>query len=125
MEPKAPQGPRLPILSGGESDAALRGVAEVCDGWHPLNVAPDQGAEGLDRLRGFVAGAGRSMADLWLIVRPGRNIPLTSDLARRYGALGVRMLVADVEYRSSTLPEALAHIARLAKTLRLSQVAVS
>jgi len=125
MDPKPPQGARLPILSGGESDAALRRVAEVCDGWHPLNVTPDQVAEGLERLRGFMAGARRSMADLWLIVRPGRNIPLTPDLADRYGALGVRMLVADVDYRSSTLPEALVHIARLAKTLRLSPVAVS
>ncbi|HYM90431.1 MAG TPA: TIGR03619 family F420-dependent LLM class oxidoreductase [bacterium] len=125
MDPKPAQGARLPILGGGESDAALRRVAEVCDGWHPLNLTPDQVAERLVRLRGFVAAAGRAMADLLLTARPGRNVPVTPDLARRYEALGVRMLVADVDYRSLTLPEALAHIARLAKTLRLSAAVAS
>ena len=125
MDPKPAQGARLPVLGGGESDAALRRVAEVCDGWHPLNVTPEQVAERLDRLRGFMAEARRSMADLSLIVRPGRNIPLTPDLAVRYEAVGVRMLVADVDYRSSTLLEALTHISRLAKELRLSPVPVS
>src|SRR5438309_2894565 len=113
MDPKPPQGARLPILGGGEGDAALRRVADVCDGWHPLGLTPDQVAERLDRLRGFISAAGRSIADLVTIVRPGRGVSVTPDLASRYGALGVRMLVADVEYRSRTLPEALGDISRL------------
>jgi probable F420-dependent oxidoreductase len=125
MDPKPPQGARLPVLGGGEGDAALRRVADVCDGWHPLGLTPDQVAERLDRLRGFIAAAGRSIADLLLIVRPGRGVPVTPDLAGRYEALGVRMLVADVDYRTVTLPEALANISRLANTLRLSPAPAS
>src|SRR5438309_6605682 len=124
MDPKPPQGARLPVLGGGEGDAALRRVADVCDGWHPLSLTPDQVAERLDRLRGFMA-SGRSIADLVTIVRPGRGVSVTPDLASRYEALGVRMLVADVDYRSCTLPEALANVSRLANILRLSPAPAS
>ncbi len=119
MDPKPVQRARLPVLGGGESDAALRRVAEACDGWHPLGLGPDQVGERLGRLRGFVARAGRSFSDLILTARPGLANPLTRDLATRYEALGVRLLVADVNYREMTLPEALANIERLAMELHL------
>ncbi|HLW61739.1 MAG TPA: TIGR03619 family F420-dependent LLM class oxidoreductase [bacterium] len=125
MDPKPVQGPRLPVLGGGEGDVALRRVAEVCDGWHPLNLTPEQVAERLDRLRRYVADAGRSMADLLLTVRPGLANPVTVDLAARYEALGVRLLVADVDYRRLTLPEALAQVAHLARALHLSGAGVA
>jgi len=120
MDPKPRQGARLPVLGGGESDAALRRVAEVCDGWHPLNLTPDGVEERLRRLRDLVVQAGRSFSDLMLTARPGQQVSLTSDLASRYEALGIRLLVADLNYRQLTLPEALAQIGRLAKVLRLS-----
>lgn len=125
LNPKPAQGFRLPVLGGGESDAALRRVAEVCDGWHPLNLSPEQVAERLGRLREFVARAGRSMADLTLTARPGLGAPLTPDLAARYEALEVGLLVADVDYRRLTLSEALAQVAQLAKTLRLAGAGAS
>ncbi len=120
MDPKPIQGPRLPVLGGGESDAALRRVAEVCDGWHPLNLSPEQIGERLSRLREFVAHAGREFSDLLLTARPGQTVGLTRDLASRYEALGIRLLVADVNYRQLTLSEALRQIRTLAKALRLS-----
>jgi len=119
LDPKPAQGARLPVLGGGESDAALRRVAEVCDGWHPLNLLPEQVAERLGRLREWAARAGRSVSDFFLTARPGVSHPLTSDLAARYEALGIRLLVADLDYRRLTLPEALAQVAQLARTLRL------
>ena len=120
MDPKPPQGARLPVLGGGEGDVALRRVAEVCDGWHPLNLTPDQYGERLPALKRHVAEAGRSMDDLLLTARPGRNAAWTPALVSQYAALGVRMLVADIDYRRWTLPEALASIAQLARTLELS-----
>jgi probable F420-dependent oxidoreductase len=120
MDPKPPQGARLPVLGGGEGDVALRRVAEVCDGWHPLNLTPDQYGERLPALERYVARAGRSMDDLLLTARPGRNVSWTPALVSQYAALGVRHLVADVDYRRQTLPEALASIAQLARTLGLS-----
>jgi probable F420-dependent oxidoreductase len=120
MDPKPRQGAQLPVLGGGESDAALRRVAEVCDGWHPLNLSPEQIGERLGRLREFVARAGRKFSDLMLTARAGQQVTLTPDMARRYEALGIHVLVADVNYRQLTLPEALKQIDRLAKALRLS-----
>jgi probable F420-dependent oxidoreductase len=120
MDPKPRQGARLPILGGGESDAALRRVAEACDGWHPLNLSPEQIQGRLVRLREFADRAGRKVADLLLTARPGQAATLTPELASRYEAVGIRILVADVNYRQLTLPEALAQIGRLAKALRLS-----
>lgn len=120
MDPKPRQGARLPVLGGGESDAALRRVAEVCDGWHPLNLTPEGVEERLRRLRDLVVQAGRRFSDLMLTARPGQQAILTLDLASRYEALGIRLLVADMNYRELTLPGALAQIGRLAKALRLS-----
>ncbi len=120
MDPKPRQGPRLPVLGGGESDAALRRVADVCDGWHPLNLGPEAVEEGLRKLRDLAVQAGRRFADLMLTARPGLQRTLTPDLAARYEALGIRVLVADLNYRELTLPEALGQVGRLAKALRLS-----
>lgn len=119
MDPKPAQGLRLPVLGGGESDAALRRVVEVCDGWHPLGLTLGQVKERLLRLRELAARAGRAFADLLLTARPGLANPLTRELAVQYEALGVRLLVADVNYRQMTLREALAHIEGMAKELRL------
>ncbi len=120
MDPKPRQGSRLPVLGGGESDAALRRVAEVCDGWHPLNLSPEQIQERLGRLREFADRAGRKLTDLLLTARPGQTVVLTRDLASRYEAMGIRLLVADLTYRQLTLPEALTQVGHLAKALRLS-----
>lgn len=119
MAPKPAQGARLPVLGGGESDAALRRVAEACDGWHPLGLTPDQVKDRLSRLAEFTARAGRSMADLFLTARTGRAIALTRDVAARYEGAGVRLVVADVDYRQVSLADVLAHIERLAGELRL------
>jgi probable F420-dependent oxidoreductase len=119
MDPKPPQGAALPVLGGGESDAALRRVAVACDGWHPLGLAPRQVQDGLARLEPLVARAGRSMADLFLTARPGAAVPLTRELASQYETLGVRILVADIRYRELTLAQSLAELERLARELRL------
>jgi len=119
MNPKPPQGARLPVLGGGESDAALGRVAAACDGWHPLGLGPEQVRDALARLEPFLARAGRSMADLFLTARPGTANPLTRELASRYEVLGVRLLVADISYRQLTLAQSLAELERLARELRL------
>ena len=63
-------------------------------------------------------------ADLLLTARTGRQISLTRDLARRYEDVGVRLLVADIDYRRVTLPEALSQAEKLAAELRLTRAAV-
>lgn len=48
MEPKSPQGSKLPIWIGGTSKAALRRVAELGDGWLATAI------EDVDVARGFI-----------------------------------------------------------------------
>lgn len=119
MAPKPAQGVRLPILGGGESEAALRRAAEACDGWHPLGLTPAQLKDRVGRLTEFMARAGRSMADFLLTARTGRTISLTRDLAARYADTGVRLIVTDVDYRQTTLPAVLTRIETLARDLGL------
>jgi len=64
MYPKPVQQPNPPIYLGGETDAALRRVATLGDGWHGFNHLPDSAAASVRRLEGFLGEAGRSLADV-------------------------------------------------------------
>ncbi len=58
MYPKPLQRP-LPIFSGGNAEGSIRRAAELCDGWLPAGIGPEQVAEGRDRLFAFAERAGR------------------------------------------------------------------
>ncbi len=67
MEPKPPQGERLPIWIGGTHPAALQRVAELADGWMGMHAPGDAPLETkLDQLRSFCEAAGRDPATLGL-----------------------------------------------------------
>jgi probable F420-dependent oxidoreductase len=68
--PKPVQKPHPPIHFGGESDAALRRVAQIGQGWYGFNVEPEQLAERLRALDGFLAAQGRKRADVRITVSP-------------------------------------------------------
>ncbi len=53
--PKPVQTPHPPLYFGGESDAALRRVARVGQGWYGFNLEPDEFASRLQRLDEFLA----------------------------------------------------------------------
>jgi probable F420-dependent oxidoreductase len=59
---------RLPIWIGGASDAALRRVARLGDGWHPSHIPPPVYAEQLERLRGHLSAANRPLSDVTLSI---------------------------------------------------------
>jgi len=119
MAPKPPQGSRLPVLAGGEGDVALRRVARVCDGWQPLGLAPDEFRERAGRLAGYAAQHGRSLADLWLMIRIGRGAEITRGLCERYVEAGARTVIVDPPYRTMTLDAARSFLDAVARELRL------
>jgi probable F420-dependent oxidoreductase len=92
MYPKPIQRPHPPIHVGGESDAALRRVARLGDGWFSFNRLPADLAEPLDRLDGLLAAEGRTRADVTISVCPYFN-PVTPELVQEYAAAGVDRLV--------------------------------
>ena len=69
FSPKPVQKPHPPVWVGGQSNAALRRVARLGDGWHPTAITPGQLGERLDYLRARLQESGRTMADLTVSVR--------------------------------------------------------
>lgn len=60
MEPKPPQGGRLPIWVGGTRPAALRRAARIADGWMAMTAPGDPPIEeNVARFREYVDAAGR------------------------------------------------------------------
>ena len=70
VRPHPARQPHIPIWIGGHSDAALRRVVEVGDGWHPLGLRPPvslhppEMAARVRRLRDMAAAAGRDPATI-------------------------------------------------------------
>jgi probable F420-dependent oxidoreductase len=70
VRPHPARRPGIPIWIGGHSQAALRRVVEVGDGWHPLGLRPPVGLHPPElqarvrRLKEMTAAAGRDPASL-------------------------------------------------------------
>lgn len=92
MYPKPVQQPHPPIQIGGESDAALRRVARLGQGWFTFNRLPDDLPAALDRLDAALAAEGRSRGDITLSVSPYLH-PLEPGMVERYAELGVDRLI--------------------------------
>ena len=90
--PKPIQKPHPPIHFGGESDAALRRVADVGNGWYPFSIEPDELATKLARLDGLLAKRGRSRKDVRISTCPYMR-PADLDLVKRYRDVGVDQVV--------------------------------
>ncbi|HTO70845.1 MAG TPA: LLM class F420-dependent oxidoreductase [Myxococcota bacterium] len=86
--PKPVQQPHPPIHFGGESDAALRRVARIGQGWYGFNVEPDPLAERLAALDVFLAKEGRRRADVQITISPylREMTPAKLEAYRRAGA---------------------------------------
>ena len=92
QNPKPVQKPHPPIHFGGESDAALRRVADLGQGWYGFNLEPEALEERLGRLDALLAEAGRSRRDVTVTVSPPRG-GLDASALPRYRELGIDQLV--------------------------------
>ena len=101
MQPQPVNG-RVPVLWGGHSDAALRRVAGVGDGWLPLGLTLDELAAGLKKVRELCQDTPR---DFQVVVNPGRAFALTSETYARLEALGVNQVVAGVPQEQPDLAD--------------------
>ena len=90
--PKPIQKPHPPIHFGGESDAALRRVADLGQGWYGFNLEADQVAERVKRLETFLERKGRRREDVQISVCPYMR-PATDDLIRAYRDAGVDRVI--------------------------------
>jgi probable F420-dependent oxidoreductase len=93
MFPKPVQQPHPPVHIGGESDAALRRVARLGQGWYTIDRAPDGLAEPLARLEELLAEQGRTRDEVQVTVSPYFQ-GLTPDMVRGYAEAGVDRVTA-------------------------------
>jgi probable F420-dependent oxidoreductase len=92
QSPKPVQKPHPPLLFGGESDAALRRVAELGQGWFGYQVAPAELPAALQKLDKLAGERGRTRADVRIVIAPPPRADDAESLAR-YRDLGVDELV--------------------------------
>lgn len=95
QNPKPVQKPHPPIIFGGESDAALKRVARMGQGWYGFNLTPDALAERLEFLNGELDKAGRSLSDIKIYVGPNASVRDPAEMAR-FEQLGVEQIVIPV-----------------------------
>jgi probable F420-dependent oxidoreductase len=90
--PKPVQQPHPPIHFGGESDAALRRVADVGHGWYGFGLDPEATAERVKRLESLLAKRGRTRAEIEVSICPYMR-ETTSDDVEAYARAGVDRLI--------------------------------
>jgi probable F420-dependent oxidoreductase len=112
--PKPIQQPHPPIHFGGESDAALRRVADVGDGWYGFSLDPAGLEERMTHLRRLCVARGRSTSDIEISVSPYLRSfdPATLEA---YQAAGAHQVILPVFGR--TQDEILGRLDGLAKTV--------
>lgn len=90
--PKPLQQPHPPIVIGGNKPPALRRVARLGDGWHPLGVSPDGVRERLVTIRAEAAAVEREEVPSEVQVRL-ELARVTPESSQEYEAAGVTELV--------------------------------
>ena len=92
FNPKPVQRPHPPIIFGGESDAAMRRVARLGDGWYCYDLTPEDLGRRLNSLDAGLASTGRDRSQIQVIVGPNRH-PVTEQTLYEYSAVGADQVV--------------------------------
>ncbi|HEC09178.1 MAG TPA: LLM class flavin-dependent oxidoreductase, partial [Acidimicrobiales bacterium] len=94
------QDPHPPLHMGGETDAALRRVADLGQGWYSFNAGPDHLEERLAVLRPMLEQRGRSLDEIEVSVTPnlveGTGQEMNTEVLRRFAEVGADQVVLTV-----------------------------
>lgn len=71
--PKPPRNGKIPVIVGGQSDAALKRAAAWGDGWCGFNLTPDEAKAMVARLTALLAERGRQRDGFEVFVAPVRT----------------------------------------------------
>ena len=93
MFPKPVQKPHPPIVFGGESDAALRRVADLGQGWYGFSLLPPEAGARIAALDAMLARRGRAPASVEVSVSPYLKPARDADALRAYSEAGVDQVV--------------------------------
>jgi len=95
--PKPVSGAKVPILVGGESEAALKRAAAYGTGWFGLGLTPDEVAASVKQLHQFAREKNRNPEELEIIIGP-YNKPTTPDALKHFHAAGVQEFAVTVGF---------------------------
>ncbi len=106
LEPKPVQ-KHIPVWVGGESEAALRRVGMIGDGWLPNTLSrPREVERCVSRIRAVAEANGRSMKDLTisckLLLKGDSKLSATVRMIEKLRAFGVTHLIIDFEHGSAS-----------------------
>jgi len=90
--PKPIQKPHPPMFFGGESNPALRRVAEFGQGWMGYRLTPESLPERLDKLSKMLATYDRSLSDIEIAISP-YDTACDLDTVKRFADLGVEQII--------------------------------
>lgn len=113
--PKPVQQPHPPIHFGGESDAALRRVADLGQGWYGFNQTAEQVTERIAKLTSMLEKRGRSRDEIEVSICP-YLLGASPEIIEGYEAAGVdRVILLAAAASTEAIPGALDGLAKLAK----------
>jgi probable F420-dependent oxidoreductase len=115
MFPKPVQRPHPPIVFGGESDAALRRVADLGQGWYGFALLPDEAAARIAVLAELLARRGRPRRSVEISVCPYFKPARDAAALGAYAAAGVDQVILMVAAQGAAATRA--EIERLAAEL--------
>jgi len=97
--PKPVQQPHPPVHFGGESNAALRRVADIGQGWFGYALEPAAAAERVQYLKGLLEARGRRLDEVFISIAPNRR-DLDRAMVAEYEAAGIQQLIVAARGRS-------------------------
>jgi probable F420-dependent oxidoreductase len=104
--PKPISGAKVPVLFGGESEAALKRVASYGTGWFGLGLTPEEVGIKVKQLHQFARVNNRDPGELEIIVGP-YNKPATPSDLKHFRAAGVQEFVVTVGFEVPARPSAI------------------
>jgi probable F420-dependent oxidoreductase len=112
--PKPVSAAGIPVWFGGESNAALRRVAEYGDGWIGFKVSPAEAGAKIRRIEELLRANRRQRSDVTLAVSPYAE-PITPDDLTRYRDAGVEEVALLLRGRPRGEAEIIAGLEALAR----------
>jgi len=114
-----PVQPAIPVIWGGHSDATLRRVARIGDGWHPTRINIPELKAGLEKLRSLCEKYGRDPQSVPLFVRPGDVYTVTPETHAQHLELGVTHLIIDTPVDDPSIENVHQEMERVAEVCSL------
>lgn len=120
MHPRSIQQP-VPILWGGYSEAALKHVARMGNGWTPTKSTFEDLAAGIQKIKEYCHEYGRDPDSIMVVARPGPVYQINADTLARYQELGIGHVIIDPPLTGPDLTACQAEMERVAELCGLER----